>query len=52
VSIILKKLNKKAINLKFYKVILLLNYLEKVIEKIIAARLFYIAKILDLLDID
>ena len=51
-GVILKKLNRKATILKSYRVVSLLNCLEKVVEKIIAARLSYTAKISDLLDID
>ena len=43
-GVILKKPNRKAIISKSYKIVLLLNCLGKVAEKIIATRLFYIAK--------
>ena len=43
-GVILKKLNKKAIISKFYRVVSLLNCLGKVAEKIIATRLSYIAE--------
>ena len=43
-GVILKKPNRKVIISKFYKVISLLNYLEKVAEKIIVIKLSYIAK--------
>ena len=43
-GVILKKPNRKATIPKSYKVVLLLNCLGKVAEKIIATRLFYIAK--------
>jgi hypothetical protein len=52
VDVVLKKSNKKAIISKSYRVILLSNYLEKVAEKIIAARLSQTAEILNLLNID
>jgi len=45
VGVILRKENKKVI-------ILLLNCIRKVAEKIIATRLFYIAKTTNLLKID
>ena len=48
----MKKPNKKIIIPKSYKVILLLNYLGKVAEKIIATRLSFLAKLTDLLDPD
>ena len=43
-GVILKKPNKKATIPKSYRVVSLLNCLEKVAEKIIATRLSYIAK--------
>jgi hypothetical protein len=52
VSIILRKENRKAIISKSYKVVSLLNYMRKVVEKIIATRLSYIAKTTNLLKID
>ena len=52
VNIILKKSNRKATILKSYKVVLLLNCLRKVAEKIIAARLSQTAETSDLLNID
>ena len=47
-----KKKNRKATISKFYKVVLLLNCLRKIAEKIIATRLSYIAETSDLLDSD
>ena len=52
VGVILKKPNRKATIPKSYRVVSLLNCLGKVAEKIIAARLSYIAKITDLLNIN
>ena len=52
ISVILKKLNRKATISKSYKMILLLNYLGKVAEKIIATRLFFLTKLIDLLNPD
>src|SRR6266487_1020988 len=49
---ILRKENRKATISKSYRVISLLNCMEKVAEKIIATRLSYIAEISDLLDSD
>ena len=51
-SVILKKSNRKAIISKSYRVVSLFNYLRKVAEKIIAARLSYTAEISDLLDVN
>ena len=51
-SVILKKSNRKATISKFSRVVSLLNYLSKVAEKIIAARLSYTAETSDLLDVD
>ena len=50
IGVILKKLNKKATIPKSYKVISLLNYLGKVIEKIIATRLSFLAELTNLLN--
>src|SRR5204863_8081309 len=52
IGVILKKLNRKATIPKSYRVISLLNYLEKVAEKIIATRLFFLTELIDLLDSD
>src|SRR6266496_2515061 len=52
VSVILRKENRKATISKSYKVVSLLNYMEKVAEKIIATRLSYIAKTTNLLKIN
>ena len=49
---ILRKENKKVIIPKFYRVISLLNYIKKITEKIIVARLSYIAETSNLLDTD
>ena len=43
-GVILKKPNRKATISKSYKVISLLNCLEKIAEKIIITKLFYITK--------
>ena len=51
-SVILKKSNRKATISKSYRVVSLLNCLEKVAEKIIAARLSNTAEISDFLDTD
>ena len=51
-SVILKKSNRKAIISKSYRVVSLLNYLKKVAEKIIAARLSQIAETSDFLNIN
>ena len=51
-GVILKKSNRKAIIPKSYRVVSLLNCLEKVAEKIIAARLSQTAETSDLLNID
>ncbi len=49
-----KKIREKRnwSELKFYKIIFLLNCLNKIAEKIIATRLAYLAKITDLLHFD
>src|SRR5204863_6821787 len=52
IGVILKKPNKKATISKLYRVISLLNYLEKVAEKIIVTRLSFLAESIDLLDSD
>src|SRR5947207_10325559 len=49
---ILRKENRKATISKSYKVILLLNCMKKIVEKIIATRLFYIIETSNLLDSD
>ena len=51
-GVILRKENRKVIISKFYKVVSLLNYIRKVVEKIIATKLFYIAKTTNLLRIN
>ena len=51
-GVILRKENRKATIPKSYRVVSLLNYMGKIAEKIIAARLSYIAKVSNLLDID
>ena len=48
----MKKPNRKATIPKSYRVISLLNCLGKVVEKIIATRLFFLAESMDLLDPD
>jgi hypothetical protein len=49
----LKKVNRKTIIPKLYRIILLFNYMKKVAEKIITSRLFFLAEITtDLLDPD
>ena len=52
VNVIIRKENRKATISKFYRVVSLLNYIEKVAEKIIAIRLSYTAETSDLLDAD
>src|SRR6266487_617298 len=52
VDMILRKENRKATISKSYRVVLLLNCMRKVAEKIIATRLSYIAETSDLLDSD
>ena len=52
VGVILRKGNRKATIPKSYRVVSLLNYMGKIAEKIIAARLSYIAEVSDLLDTD
>ena len=50
-KVILKKLEKSDYSiLKVYRIIILLNYVKKVSEKIIAIRLLYLVETLDLLD--
>ncbi len=50
---IIKKFNKENYSdFKSYKVISLLNYLDKISERIIAERLSYFAEITDLLHIN
>ena len=50
-EVIFKKLEKLDYSIsKIYRIIVLLNCLEKVSEKIIAIRLSYLAEIIDLLD--
>ena len=51
-EVILRKENRKATIPKSYRVVSLLNCMEKVAEKIIAARLSYIAENSNLLDIN
>ncbi len=51
-SVILRKENRKATISKSYRVVSLLNCMEKVAEKIIATRLSYIAKTTNLLKIN
>ncbi len=50
-GVILRKLEKKRnwLELKFYRTILLVNYLNKIAEKIITVRLIYLAQTTDLL---
>ena len=48
-GVILKKSNKNASLLKFYRIISLLNYLEKIFEKIIARRLAFLANTLNII---
>ena len=50
IGVILKKLNRKAIIFKSYRMISLLNCLGKVAEKIIATRLSYLIELTNLLD--
>ena len=52
IGVILKKQNRKATIPKLYRVVSLLNYLSKIVEKIIATRLSYLAKLMNLLDFD
>ena len=52
IGVILKKPNRKAIIFKLYRVISLLNCLEKVAEKIIVTRLFFLAELINLLNPD
>ena len=51
-SIILRKENKKATISKSYKVVSLLNYMEKIAEIIIATRLSYITETTNLFEIN
>jgi len=50
IGVILKKQNRKIIILKLYRVVSLLNCLNKIAEKIIATRLSYLTELTDLLD--
>jgi hypothetical protein len=52
VDVILKKKNRKAIISKSYRVVSLLNCLEKIAKKIVATRLSFTAEISDLLTTD
>ena len=52
IGVILKKQNRKATIPKSYKVVLLLNCLGKIAEKIIATRLSHLAESTNLLDSD
>ena len=52
VKVIIRKENRKAIISKSYRVVLLLNCMRKIAEKIIATRLSYIAETSDLLNSD
>src|SRR5436190_10883865 len=52
IGVILKKPNRKATIPKSYRIILLLNCLGKVAEKIIATRLFFLTESTNLLDSD
>src|SRR6266536_3890254 len=54
IGVILRKLEKKRnwLESKSYRIISLLNYLNKIAEKIIAARLAYLAETTDLLHFD
>ena len=52
IGVILKKQNRKAIIPKSYRVVSLLNCLDKVAEKIIVTRLSYLAESMDLLNSD
>ena len=50
IGVILKKQNRKATIPKSYRVVSLLNYLSKIVEKIIATRLSYLTESTDLLN--
>src|SRR5204863_9230340 len=52
IGAILKKSNKKASLLKSYRVILLLNFMTKTAEKIIASRLAYLTNTTDIVNFD
>ena len=50
-EVIFKKLEKSDYSIsKVYRIIILLNCLKKVLEKIITTRLLYLTEIIDLLD--
>ena len=49
IGVIIKKSNRDEINSKSYKLVLLLNYLDKIAEKIVTNRLAFYIETTDLL---